>query len=153
MKKILLAFCILLSANFFGQIDKIAQYKIIKAKQDNEDVSAIFMKNDAHLVFYLKGNIGYFANVWKETKSMSIGRIESLVQIEKLRKLESGGTEDVFKFIWHYENSYDDVKGKALVIFRKVYKKNRPIYFLCDIYPETSETLELDGIMVDDDNE
>lgn len=130
MKKFL-TLIILLTASMFSakaQQKDYAKFTITKAIIDGYDHSARYCANGAYLVFYKSnGNEFCMANVWPKADSQSCGIITDWQEYNYKETVDKYAM-DVFKFNWHFENSYDDKKGVAACKLIKIYKPSGVVY-------------------------
>ena len=130
MKKIL-SLIILIVVHAFSahaQQKDYAKFTITKAVVDGYDHSATYKSNGAYLVFYKSENNEFcLANVWPKSDTQSYGIITDWKEYN-YKETSTEYATDVFKFNWHFENSYDDKKGVAACRLIKIYKPSGVIY-------------------------
>ena len=130
MKKILsLIICIAACAIYVNaQQRDYAKFTITKAVIDGYDHSANYRSNGAYLVFYKsESNEFCMANVWPKSDTQSYGVITDWKEYS-YKETSAEYATDVFKFNWHFENSYDDKRGIAACRLIKIYKPSGVIY-------------------------
>ncbi len=130
MKNVFTFIIILLTATFSAkaQQEDYAKFTITKAIVDGYDRSNVYKADGAYLVFYNSDSNEFcMANVFPKSKSQSYGVITDWKEYNYKETANEYAT-DVFKFNWHFENSYDDKKGVAACRLIKIYKPSGVIY-------------------------
>lgn len=130
MKKILIVVVSLLAFMFSAnaQQEDYAKFTITKAIIDGYDHSETYQDNGSYLVFY-RSESGDFcmANVWPKSDSQSYGVITDWKEYRYI-ETETEYASDVFKFNWHYANSYDNKTGVAACRLIKIYMPSGVVY-------------------------
>jgi hypothetical protein len=148
MKKILFTLVMLLTSVVYtnAQQKDYAKFIITSAVVDGYDQSAAYKNNGAFLVFYKsESNEFCMANVWPKSDSQSYGHITDWNEYN-FKETSSEYATDVFKFNWHYQNSYDSKKGVAACRLIKVYKPSGVVYEYEYVLPNGS-TARFSGYM------
>ena len=130
MKKFFTFIIVLLTATFsaMAQQEDYAKFTITKAIVDGYDRSTVYKADGAYLVFYNSDSNEFcMANVFPKSKSQSYGVITDWKEYN-YKETSNEYATDVFKFNWHFENSYDDKKGVATCRLIKIYKPSGVIY-------------------------
>ena len=111
-------------------LDKV--YKIESVIFDTLDYSDQYIEQRAYMKFYtIEGDTNlYFANIMPKAQSQSFGYIRDLT---KISYSAAGGTIDALKFYWYFENTYNNVKSIAKIIFVDTGKDESP-EFLCFMF-------------------
>lgn len=123
----------------------LTEFIIKDVRYDGVDYSKDAIQDGNRLYFYkVKGSDEVlFSNFWEKNKSQSFGPIHSL-KYKKYPETEEYYKIDEYKFIWSYENTYNEKKGTCEVILNLVFKQ-RGIFFDLKIYPENLEELHYRG--------
>lgn len=130
MKKIFAFTIILLTAviSVKAQQEDYAKFTITRAVVDGYDHSARYRADGAYLVFYKSDSNEFcMANVWPKSDTQSYGAITDWKEYN-YKETANEYASDVFKFNWHFENSYDDKKGVAVCRLIKIYKPSGVVY-------------------------
>lgn len=133
--------------SIFSQ-EKIITYKVTSFAIEDENYDQLALDNDVALSFYEfeDGNIG-FANRWRETGSMSYGSVHSF-KYREIPETDTSYPATEAKFTWSFENTYDEVKGKAAVTFTTVFITVSTIKFFAEIVDlDTNEVISLQGYL------
>ncbi|MCD7969631.1 MAG: hypothetical protein LUF87_04685 [Alistipes sp.] len=122
MKKVYITLCalLLIVGNATAQDYYVIQRLIIlKVVHNEEDFSEHYRARNARLVFYgdKEGNT-YLAN--EQDNSASFGEIH-LIDHEHNEQTDDYPAFTVFRFLWAYENTYDDRTGFCLIKLRLSY--------------------------------
>ena len=111
-----------------AQQEDYAKFTITKATIDGRDYSARYKADGAYLVFYKSDSNEFcMANVFPKSDSQSYGIITDWKE-SNYKETSTDYAYDVFKFNWHFENSYDDKKGVAACRLIKIYKPSGVVY-------------------------
>lgn len=111
-----------------AQQEDYAKFTITKATIDGRDYSARYKADGAYLVFYKSDSNEFcMANVFPKSDSQSYGIITDWKEAN-YKETSTEYASDVFKFNWHFENSYDDKKGVAACRLIKIYKPSGVVY-------------------------
>jgi len=130
MKKILVIIVLVFTAviSSMAQQEDYAKFTITKAIIDGYDQSARYKVDGAYLVFYKSDSNEFcMANVFPKSDSQSYGVITDWKEYN-YKETSTEYATDVFKFNWHFENSYDDKKGVAACRLIKIYKPSGVVY-------------------------
>ena len=148
MKKIIVLFLLMVLgvSSAKAQQEDYAKFTISKAVVDGYNCSEEYRSNNAYLVFYnSEGNEFCMANVWPKSDTQSYGTITGWKSY-RYNETETEYASDVFKFKWHYRNSYDDKQGVASCKLIKIYKPSGVVYEFEYILPNGS-TAHYSGYM------
>lgn len=152
MKRLLFLVCLFTISVVAQEKEKNDQEQIIltefiikDVRFDGVDYSKKAIQDGNRLYFYkVKGSDEVlFSNFWEKSDSQSFGLIHSL-QHKSYEETEEFYEIDEYKFIWSYENTYEDKVGTCEMIL-KLEHKPRGIFFDLKIYPENLEELHYRG--------
>lgn len=123
----------------------LAEFIIKDVRFDGVDYSKDAINDGNKLYFYKvnKSDEVLFSNYREKIDSQSFGPIHSLKHKHHI-ETEENYAIDEYKFIWSYENTYEDKVGTCEMIL-KLEHKPRGIFFDLKIYPENLEELHYRG--------
>lgn len=123
----------------------LTEFIIKDVRFDGVDYSKEAIQDGNRLYFYkIRGSDEVlFSNFWEKSDSQSFGPIHSL-QHKSYEETEEFYEIDEYKFIWSYENTYEDKVGTCEMIL-KLEHKPRGIFFDLKIFPENLEELHYRG--------
>jgi hypothetical protein len=130
MKQFILFIFLIFASSFVIRAQQVdyAKFTITKAIIDGYDYSTRYKADGAYLVFYNSDSNEFcMANVFPKSDSQSYGIITDW-QEYNYKETSTEYASDVFKFNWHFENSYDDKKGVAACRLIKIYKPSGVVY-------------------------
>lgn len=151
IKKIFLTIIWIISATISAQETyEIAKFEVLYGQDSGIDITTQMLEANAYLVFYFSDDKEkiLFANFWEKSESQSYGEIYSIVK-EEFPETEKEFKNELFRFNWDYQNSYDDITGTAKVKLWIVYKP-KGTYFEITIIPENLDVLVYKGKMQGD---
>lgn len=155
MKNVLFTFVFLWFSTFvFAQklelsnpTQKVLAVLEVKAlQQDGTDTTNDALSDGNRLYFYTSKETKtvLLSNLWEKQNSQSFGVITHLTQRSYIDS-ESHDSVDEYRFKWHYENSYDAVKGVSDVVLTVSYASNGGTFnFKC--YTDHDETIFCQGV-------
>jgi hypothetical protein len=128
-----------------GKLILLAEFSVKDVRFNSIDYTkeAIDGKNNLYFYKYIGVDNVYMKNVWEKEDSQSFGPIHSL-SYKYFEETDEFYEFEEYKFIWSYENTFDEKVGTCEAILRLEYKP-RGIYFDLKIYPEDLEELHYRG--------
>ncbi|TAE75353.1 MAG: SH3 domain-containing protein [Bacteroidetes bacterium] len=130
MKYILFLLLFSVSNLSFGQVGEV--FKIVKFSSDGANYDAYISSKDAIYTFdFCNDNDLCFKNIWRATNSSSYGIVKSL-QRKEYKDTQTFDNIQELRFIWSFQNTYDNKTGDASVTFKKIIKNYRTD-FICKI--------------------
>lgn len=150
-KKIFLTIVWLISISQNAQESKeIARFEVLYGQDTGIDITPQMLEANAYLVFYFSDDKEkiLLANYWEKRKSQSYGPIYSIIS-EKFPENEKQFKNEILRFNWDYQNSYDDNIGTAKVKLWIVHKPQGK-FFEITIIPENLDVLVYKGKMQGD---
>jgi hypothetical protein len=123
----------------------LTEFIIKDVRFDGVDYTKEAIQDGNRLYFYkvIGSDEVLLSNIWEKTESQSFGPIHSL-QYKNYEATDVLYEIDEYKFIWSYENTYEDKAGTSEVVLKLEFKP-RGIFFDLKIYPENLEELHYRG--------
>ena len=153
MKKIISILCLFTLSvtaqenekNDSEQIIIITEFIVKDLRINGVDYSKEAISDGNKLYFYKVKDSDevLFSNYWEKDDSQSFGPIHSLTQ-NHYDETDEFYEIDEYKFIWSYENTYEEKVGTCKMVL-KLEHKPKGIFFDLKIYPENLEELHLRG--------
>lgn len=128
-----------------AQQQDFAKFLIRNAYLKGGDYSDYYRKSGAYLVLYDDDDDMCMAIVMGKKDSQSYGVVTN-AEGHRYEETPTSYAKDVVKFLWHYENSYDDKKGVATCRLEIRYTEKGPLFDF-EYVLSNGETAKYSGMM------
>jgi hypothetical protein len=121
MKIIINLSFLLVGTILFAQEKEEVTYKVTNYSVDGINYDRLADEANIALVFYkCKNSSICFANIFRNQDSQSYGGTYGMKETNFIETNDNYGAKQ-FQFTWTFENSYDDISGKASVTLTEIY--------------------------------
>jgi hypothetical protein len=126
---------------------KRIDYKVTNYTVNGKNYDKLALENDIALVFYeCAENEFCFANQFREGNSQSYGKVYGFNK-KNVDETETKHAYKEMQFTWDFQNSYDNVTGKAKVSITEIYIGSTVKMSAEIVVLETNEILLFDGYL------
>ena len=122
------------SERYTSQNQDQARFVIKNAYIKGQDYSEHYQNAGAYLSLYEKDGMPCMAIVKSKQKSQSYGPVTDM-DVQHYNATPYSYERDVLKYIWHYQNSYDNNKGEAACRLDVTYKGNETMFVFEYVLP------------------
>lgn len=122
-----------------------ARFVIKKAYIKGQDYSEYYRNNEAYLSLYSKDAVPCMSIVVPKQKSRSYGTVTN-IDVQHFDATAYSYERDIIKYIWNFNNSYDDVKDAATCRLDVTYKENE-VLFVFEYVLSNGEQSRFSGTM------
>lgn len=137
-------FCFTLSVNA-QSINEFAKIDIFRAIANGQDITKMSRDNNHCFQLYKQGADIMFANNYTKLNSKSYGRITNLSY--KRNKEKDGSYSDIYKFQWHWKNSFDDETGTDDVYLKVITSTDGTAVRIAIVGGDLENILDYGGIL------